>query len=98
MTDDLARRILADLAEIKAHLSPAPMADRSLTRRQAADYLGIHPKTLANLTTAGTVTGYRDGPHARWKYRLTDLDRYRDDRTPTERTTTTTAPGIDWGA
>ena len=98
MSEDLARQILADLAEIKSRLSPPPMADRSLTRRQAADYLGIHPKTLAALTTAGTVIGYRDGPSARWKYRITELDRYRDDRTPTDHTTTTRDPGIDWGA
>lgn len=99
MTDDLARHILAELAEIKARLpSSAPMADRSLTRRQAADHLGIHPKTLANLTASGDVAGYRDGTRGRWKYRLTDLDRYRDEHTRADRTATDHAAPIDWGA
>lgn len=99
MSDDLAARILSALDQILARLPPsAPMGDRSLTRRQAADYLGIHAKTLATLTASGKVTGYRNGPHARWKYRITELDRYRDDRTTTARITTTRTPGIDWGA
>lgn len=80
MTDDLARRILAELADIKARLAAQPSANPSLTRHEAAAYLGVHPKTLAEMTTTknepGKVIGYRAG--SRWKYRQADLDQYRD--------------------
>ena len=81
MSDEMAQRILAELAEIKARLPVvASEPNRSLPRKAAAEYLGMHEKTLADLTTLadepGKVKGYKTG--ARWKYRVSDLDRYRD--------------------
>lgn len=101
LTDDLAARILAELADIKARL-PAltAVADRSLTRRQAADYLGIHPKTLALMTStageSGKVTGYRDGSGGRWKYRESELARYRETLTQGARPRANPCGSIDW--
>lgn len=100
MTEEFCRQILAELADIKARL-PAVAAEpnRSLTRKDAAAYLGLHEKTLASLTTAasepGKVTGYKSG--ARWKYRLADLDRYRDAQAPEAKTGARSGRAIDWG-
>ena len=107
MTDEMVEDISRQMARMermiaemyRAHTTtPAPLADRSLTRRQAAEYLGIHAKTLATLTAAGDVTGYRDRPRGRWKYRITDLDRYRDDHAQDTRPRADHAAPIDWGA
>ena len=77
--------ILEELRMRIASRSAAPLAELlncSLSRREAAAYLACHPKTLAKMTTDspspkdGQVTGYRDG--GRWKYRLSDLEAYRD--------------------
>ncbi|MFN8226096.1 MAG: excisionase family DNA-binding protein [Mycobacterium sp.] len=37
------------------------MARRYATFQQAADYLGVHPRTIRRLIAAGRLTGYRNG-------------------------------------
>ena len=90
------------LTELLRREGTSPDADRSLPRRGAAEILGLHPKTLADITTTdpdpppSMVTGYRLG--RQWRYRMSDLDRYRQRLT---QPTTRRAPRereIDWGA
>lgn len=76
MSDDLAERILSELASIKKMLAERPpMEDRSLTSAAAALYLGVHHKTVDKLRKAGHLQGYRTGPSGHWHYRtrLADL-------------------------
>jgi hypothetical protein len=93
--------IRAQQAEIKARLPAAAAgSNRSLPRKAAAAYLGIHEKTLAELTTTaeerGMVTGYRTG--TRWKYRLADLDRYRAEQLHAVQPRARREAVTDWGA
>lgn len=72
-------QILVELRRLNSKESGSPL-NRSLTRKQAAAYLGLHEKTLGELTatsdTPGKITGYKTG--SRWKYRIDDLDQYRE--------------------
>ena len=101
LSEELGLRILAELAEIKARLpASAPEKNRSLPRKQAAQYLGLHEKTLAELTAtapeSGKVVGYKTG--SRWKYRVSDLDKYRDDITKAHLGRNSRERVTDWSA
>lgn len=99
MSDELASRILAELAVIRGMLSnTSPMEDRSLTTAQAAQYLGMHAKTLAKLRSAGEIHGYRPGNSGHWRFRVTELDRYRKSLTTPPPRVGSTTKEIDWGA
>lgn len=96
--------IMAEIQDVKARLrlpeNESQRANPSLTRKEAAAWLGIHPKTLADITVdriqKGKVTGYRSGK--RWKYRLEDLDRYRIEHIKSGKTTSRVSEkNIDWG-
>jgi hypothetical protein len=55
----------------------APMAAFGwLTRKEAADYMGIHPRTLANWAAAGRGPRYSKPSGNSCMYRLRDLDDY----------------------
>ena len=89
------------LVELLQRDSSPPDVDRSLSRRGAADILGLHPKSLAKMTTTdpdpqpGMVTGYRIG--RQWRYRMSDLDRYRRHLTTPINRRSTRDREIDWG-
>jgi len=58
------------------------MNDRMLTTRQAAEYLGIKERALAQNWFHWGLTAYRVG--RRNQYRVSDLDRYLEDHKITE--------------
>jgi predicted site-specific integrase-resolvase len=62
-------------------MSPA-LATDPLTRKQAAEYLGLSPVTLARWATTGRGPRYsRSGDHrGKCWYRIEDLDRWLRDR------------------
>ena len=53
------------------------MASKFLTLDEAAKHLGTTPDKLSELRLQGKLYGYRDG--ANWKFKVDDLDRYRDE-------------------
>ncbi len=67
---------------------PAPArpdgGDRWLSTREAADYLGLHPKTLSNYASAGEVPSVQRSPRGRRYFRRSDLDRWREQWLPAE--------------
>lgn len=95
-------RIEQMLAELLSRGSTPSDADRSVTRREAAQVLALHPKSLSDITTTdpdpqpGMVTGYRLG--RQWRYRMSDLDRYRQRLTQPTTRRTPREREIDWGA
>ena len=108
MTDADVADLSARMARIEQMLAELlrretmPNADRSLTRQEAARVLGAHPKTLGEITTTdpdptpGMVTGYRLG--RQWRYRMSDLDRYRQRLTAPKTRRAAREREIDWGA
>lgn len=72
-----------------------PAYDPALPTRQAAQYLGIHPKTLHDLTRRGRIAVVRT-PGGRLSYRLSELNRYLESLTQRPRQAKT-EPDIDWG-
>ena len=53
-----------------------PTVSSWLTRREAADYMGVHPRTLANWAAAGRGPRYSKPSGSSCMYRLDDLDAY----------------------
>ncbi|MBF6366901.1 helix-turn-helix domain-containing protein [Nocardia puris] len=49
---------------------------RWLTREEAADYMGVHPRTLANWAALGRGPRYSKPSGNSCMYRLGDLDAY----------------------
>lgn len=109
MTDDEVAGLSARMARMELMLAEllrrdatSSDADRSLPRREAAEVLGIHPKTLADITTTdpdpqpGMVTGYRIA--RQWRYRMSDIDRYRERLTQPTTRRASRERDIDWGA
>lgn len=83
-------------------LGRGPSADRSLARVPTANVLDCHPKTLAKITTTdpdppiGMITGYKVG--RQWRYRMSDIDRYRERLTAPTNRRAARERQIDWGA
>jgi excisionase family DNA binding protein len=77
---------LSELAERLAPFLPqrsAPDADRWLSTREAAEYLGITANALHKLTAARAIPFEQDGPGARCWFRRDELDAWRrGDRRP----------------
>ncbi|MFE9785209.1 helix-turn-helix transcriptional regulator [Nocardia salmonicida] len=58
---------------------PVPIgtgSKRWLTRKEAADYMGVHPRTLANWAATGHGPRYSKPSGNSCMYRLDDLDAY----------------------
>ncbi|MFD3427665.1 helix-turn-helix transcriptional regulator [Nocardia fluminea] len=53
-----------------------PGYKRWLTRKEAADYMGVHPRTLANWAATGHGPRYSKPSGKSCMYRLADLDAY----------------------
>ncbi|WP_268867201.1 helix-turn-helix domain-containing protein [Nocardia aurantiaca] len=49
-----------------------------LPRREAAEYMGIHPRTLANWAAVGRGPRYSKPSGSSCMYRVEDLDAYLD--------------------
>ena len=56
------------------------------TIRQAAAFLGVHPKTLYNWVLAHQITHVRIGAGRNIRFRRSDLEAYLDQRSIPERT------------
>lgn len=74
-----------------------PDYDPALPTREAAAYLGIHPKTLQGLARRREVTAIRS-PGGRLSFRLSTLNRYLDGQTVEDRRPSRRVRDIDWGA
>jgi len=71
---------LAELAERLAPFFPQPStpeADRWLSTRDAAEYLGITANALHKLTAARAIPFEQDGPGAKCWFRRSELDAWR---------------------
>ena len=81
-------RMVGELRALEARLGgpePEPRGgreDRWLPTREAARYLGVSPKTLSNLASAGEVPSVQHSPRGRRYFRLSDLDRWREQQLP----------------
>ncbi|GAB2709581.1 helix-turn-helix transcriptional regulator [Nocardia thraciensis] len=53
---------------------------RWLTRHEAGEYLGVHPRTLANWAAKGQGPRYSKASGSSCMYRRADLDAYLDAR------------------
>ncbi|MGV9613244.1 helix-turn-helix transcriptional regulator [Nocardia xishanensis] len=65
-----------DPVDLDAHAGALTTSRRWLTRKEAADYMGIHPRTLANWAAAGRGPRYSKPSGSSCMYRLGDLDAY----------------------
>jgi excisionase family DNA binding protein len=63
----IAQTIQRELSAILKADQPAPDPDELLTRRQAAQYLGLSLPTLHEYTQRGIVTAYRIGSRVRYR-------------------------------
>jgi excisionase family DNA binding protein len=88
---DLARALLDeldddDLAELARRLAPhlpqpeAPAEDGWLDTRGAAAYLRVSVSRLHKLTAARAIPMHQDTPGGRCKFRRSELDRWREER------------------
>ncbi|HPG70055.1 MAG TPA: helix-turn-helix domain-containing protein [Candidatus Hydrogenedentes bacterium] len=57
--------------------TPAISERRWLTRRQAADYLGVNPRTIDRAAKAGQLRVHRPSPRI-VRYTVADLDDYME--------------------
>lgn len=82
MTDrlTLARAVLTDLAadpaaieELRSLLDTA-QAERMLKADEAADLLGVHPKTLTRAAGAGRVRGAQRVGARGWRFKASELE------------------------
>jgi hypothetical protein len=74
------------IAEQWGPLMAHPAADPVLTRNQAAQYCGRHPKTLERAAKAGDLPYLQTGDGGRIQYRLSALNAWLDtlSSTPTK--------------
>jgi Helix-turn-helix domain len=107
MSDPLLAEVVAVLHQIAACLGGSqdsrllrhPQYDPILTRDQAAEYLGLHPKTVAKDTMAGDLIACRRSDGGALRYRLSDLNNYlNDQRAEPIRRRETRLPARDWSA
>jgi excisionase family DNA binding protein len=77
LLDELADRIAARLA--RQLDGPMPGPDRWLTTREASAHLGVHQDTLRRLASARVIPYEQDGPGCALHFRLSELDRWREE-------------------
>jgi excisionase family DNA binding protein len=59
---------------------PAPIGERLLTLREAAEVLRLHPRTVREYVRRGELEGRVIG--RRWRFRRKDLDAFYEDAPP----------------
>lgn len=78
--DALAQRLAPLVANRVATAAHPAAADRWLTTREAAAYIGRSPNALHKLSAARVVPFSQDGPGARCYFRRSDLDAWMASR------------------
>jgi excisionase family DNA binding protein len=63
----VGRAIQRELSDILKATTPAPDPDELVTRRQAAQYLGLSLPTLHDYTLRGIIPAYRLGSRVRYR-------------------------------
>jgi len=58
----------------QAKLEPAPIGERLLTLREAAEVLRLHPRTVREYIRRGEIAGRIIG--GQWRFRRKDLDAF----------------------
>lgn len=54
-------------------MKKAPLADRFVSPTEAADYLGVHVRTIRNMQADGRLTAHRLGERV-VRFKLSELD------------------------
>ena len=58
----------------RVKVEPAPIGERLLTLREAAEVLRLHPRTVREYLRRGEIEGRLIG--GRWRFRRKDLDAF----------------------
>jgi excisionase family DNA binding protein len=61
----------------RVKVEPAPIGERLLTLREAAEVLRLHPRTVREYVRRGELEGRVIG--RRWRFRRKDLDAFYED-------------------
>lgn len=79
---------------------PTQQHDGVLTTKEAANYLGLHRKTLLQDAKDGLIPYYRrsNKERGRIRFRLSDLNNYLDTQRVDRRRKKAATDDIDWGA
>lgn len=72
--------------------------DPALTTKEAAEYTGLHEKTLLEDARSGEVAFIRRSENGRLRFRLSDLNKYLDSQRTQPSTQKSSDAEIDWGS